>query len=82
MAMLIEAYGTEGAIALGEKFSYSFLSLLLDQTIEMRKAPEEREKENIQDWIEENKERTIEIQTEQGARKINLASFMPIGSQS
>lgn len=80
MAMLIEAYGTEGAIALGEKFSYNFLSMLLDQTIELRKEPEEREKGNIQDWIEEQGDRTIEISTSSGARKINLKSFMPVES--
>ena len=78
--MLIEAYGTEGAIALGEKFSYNFISLLLDQTIELRKEPEDREKEQLQDWVEENQNRSIEIKTEQGARKINLNSFMPVGS--
>ncbi len=78
--MLIEAYGTEGAIALGEKFSYNFISLLLDQTIELRKEPEDREKEQLQDWVEENQDRTVEIQTKQGARKININSFMPVGS--
>lgn len=80
MAMLIEAYGTEGAIALGEKFSYNFLSLLLDQTIELRRDPEDKDKEDIQDWVEQNKERTIEIGTGEAKRAINIASFMAIGN--
>ncbi len=78
MAMMIEAYGTEGAIALGEKFDYNFISMLLDQTIELRRDPQDREKENIQDWIEENQNRTIEIGTGEAKRTINIASFMPI----
>ena len=80
MAMAIEAYGTEGAIALAEKYSYNFLSLLLEQTAELRKDPQEREKDNIARWVSENQERSVNIKDESGkVKKINLKSFAAVG---
>ncbi len=80
MAMLIEAYSVEGAIALAEKYSLDFLSKLIAQTARMRQDPEEREQQRaekkLSQWLDKNKERSISIPDEEGkTRKINLANY-------
>lgn len=77
--MCIEAYGADGAIAVCEKYSYQFVVALLGQTAQLRKDPEEKEKEDIQDWVEENKERSIQVKTDDGnTKKFNLKSFAAV----
>lgn len=78
--MLIEAYGVEGAIALGEKFSFDYLKSLLQQTAEMRRSPEDREaehqEEQLDKFIERNKTRSVAIKNNDGTeRKIKLNRF-------
>lgn len=43
--MLVEIYGVQGALDLGDRYPEPFLSLLIDQTIELRRDPDKREKE-------------------------------------
>ncbi len=68
--MLVEIYGVPGAIALGTRFDEEFIGKLIDQTAELRKDPEKREKENAQKALEEflsnNQGQTIKTVTEDG----------------
>lgn len=80
MAMLIEAYGAEGAIALGDRYSFSYLKDLIGQTAEMRKSDEDREQEVLdekeQDFFEKNKHQTIKISDDEGeTQKIPVSMF-------
>jgi hypothetical protein len=63
MAMLVEAYGAEGAIALSKECPLQFLDSLLCQTVELRRNPEDREEEEreqaIKEWKQRNQGRSI-----------------------
>ena len=81
-AMLIEAYGAEGAIALSNNYSLDFLKALISQTAQMRKSDEEREEETLEArqsrFMAENKHRSIKVTDVKGnERKINLSQFAP-----
>lgn len=68
--MLIEIYGVTGAIAIGERYEDDFISNLIDQTCELRRDPDKREKEKAQEsleaFLEQNKGRTITTTTPDG----------------
>lgn len=79
-AMLIEAYGAEGAIALSQSYSLDFLKPLVSQTAEMRKSDEDRKEDDLETrqsrFAAENKHRSIKVTTPEGVeRKINLSKF-------
>lgn len=80
MAMLIEAYGAEGAIALGDRYSFAYLKDLIGQTAEMRKSDEDRASEILdekeQDFFEKNKSRSIKLVDNEGeTQKIPVSMF-------
>lgn len=68
--MLIEIYGVPGAIAIGHNYDDEFISKLIDQTGELRRDPDKREKEKAQEsleaFLEQNKGRKITTTTEDG----------------
>lgn len=53
---MIEAYGAESAIILGDRYPLDFLVPLIEQTKQMRKTEEELDEE----YLEEKQERFIE----------------------
>jgi hypothetical protein len=66
MAIAIEIYHVSGAIALCERYDYASLSLLIDQTALLRRTPEEIEKAETEEWIEENKDAVFVLVDEDG----------------
>lgn len=79
--MLIEAYGKGGIVPwLVETYSIEFLEKLLSQTLEFRRDPEEREREQFEvereQWLEENKDKDLVFVGENGEKEvINLSMF-------
>jgi hypothetical protein len=80
--MMIEAYGKGGLVPwLSENFSAKFLNDLLEQTIELRRDPHEREEELQREeaslWLAENKSSTLLFKNAAGDEKIvDVSSFM------
>lgn len=80
MAVLIEAYEATGAIALSSQFSLQELNLLISQTAEMRRDPEERQQEqdaeDAKRFMETNKGRKIEFRSARGEVEVlDLSEF-------
>ncbi|NJN10038.1 MAG: hypothetical protein HC815_19415 [Richelia sp. RM1_1_1] len=79
--MLIEAYGKGGLVPwLVETYPLDFLESLLNQTLEFRRDPEERERELSQEqariWREENQGNSFVFVGENGEKEIvSLADF-------
>ena len=79
--MLIEAYGKGGLVPwLVETYSIEFLEKLLSQTFELRRDPEEREREQFdaerEKWLEDNKGKDFVFVNENGKQEtINLSAF-------
>ncbi|MFN6560033.1 MAG: hypothetical protein RMY28_009515 [Nostoc sp. ChiSLP01] len=80
--MLIEAYGKGGLVPyLVETFPAQFLNDLLEQTVELRRDPKERqeewEREQAQKWLAENKNQTFVFKSAIGDEKtVNIKDFI------
>ncbi|ARV58054.1 hypothetical protein BZZ01_04875 [Nostocales cyanobacterium HT-58-2] len=81
LAFLIEAYGKGGLVPyLVENYSAQFLNDLLEQTVELRRDPKEREeeiqREEAQKWLEENKGQQLLFRGDNGEEEmINVDDF-------
>lgn len=79
--MLIEAYGKGGLVPwLTENFPARFLSDLLEQTIELRRDPKEREEEiqrqEAAKWLDKNRNSTLLFKNVEGSEKqIDVNNF-------
>lgn len=65
---------------LGDRYTFDELDLLIRQTLELRRDPKEREKENaekaLDKWIAENQDRQIEVLDNNGnLRTIDMSKF-------
>ena len=82
MALLIEAYGKGGLVPyLVESLSAQFLNDLLEQTVELRRDPKERQeewdREQSKKWLQEHKSETLIFQSATGEQQaINVKDFM------
>jgi len=81
--MLIEFYGVPGAMALGDRYSEEFLSLLVRQTAELRRDPDKRERETAQKSLEaflaKHQGEVIQTKTKDGQPiEIDLTAFQPV----
>lgn len=77
-AVLIEAYGASGAVALGDRYPLDFLIPLIEQTKQMRKSEEELEEEYLeekQDSFIENNKNNHKAFTLPNGRKVSLSQF-------
>ena len=80
MAFLIEAYKANGAITLAREFSLQELNLLLSQTVELRRDPEERkaevDRETGEKWMKENRNRVVEFRSADGkVKNLDMSMF-------
>ncbi|ACC81149.1 hypothetical protein [Nostoc punctiforme] len=79
---MIEAYGKGGLVPyLVESFPVQFLNDLLEQTVELRRDPKEREeeyeREQAQKWLKEHSKQTLVFQSATGEQKtVNVKDFM------
>lgn len=75
---MIEAYGAQGAITLGDRYPLDFLVPLIEQTKQMRKSDEELEEEYL-----ENKQQKFQQQNQNNnktfalpnGKKVSLSQF-------
>lgn len=80
--MLIEAYGKGGLVPfLAERFSAQFLGDLLEQTVELRRDPKERqeeyERDQSQKWLTEHSHEILIFKSTTGDEQtINVKDFM------
>jgi hypothetical protein len=82
LALLIEAYGKGGMVPyLAENYPVQFLNDLLEQTVELRRDPKEREeewqREESRKWLEENKDHKLVFASNTGETKtVMLKNFI------
>ncbi len=82
LAFLIEAYGKGGLVPyLVENYCAQFLNDLLEQTLELRRDPKEREeeiqREEAQKWLEENQGQQLVFRDENGEEEVvNVSDFV------
>lgn len=80
--MLIEAYGKGGLVPyLSENYPVQFLNDLLEQTVELRRDPKEREeewhREQNQKWLDSNKNKQFTFAAGDGETKtIDMKNFI------
>lgn len=80
MALLIEAYESQGAISLAREFNLQELNLLLAQTAELRRDPEERQQEIDREeaklLMEQNRGRKMSVRSAGGqVETVDLSEF-------